>query len=71
MKQLRALATRTLDRLFAPLAPVAGWTARVAVRYGAGLVGGVCVVVGFAKITEPAGWLAAGGLLLMLDRKVP
>lgn len=71
MKRIAAFASRILDRAFAPLAPVAGWTARVAVQFGIGLAGAVCIVVGFTKITEAAGWLAAGALLLALDRKVP
>lgn len=71
MKSLAAYASRTLDRVLTPLAPAAGWTARVAMRFGVGLVGAACVVVGFAQLAEPLGWLAAGALLLLLDRKVP
>lgn len=71
MKRLATVAARILDRVLAPLAPAAGLTARIVVRYGAGLAGATCLVVGFAKLAEPAGWLAAGALLLILDRKVP
>lgn len=71
MKRAAAFATRLLDRALAPLAPAAGWSARVALRYGAGLAGAVCLVVGFAQISVAAGWIVAGGLLLVLDRKVP
>ena len=71
MKRLTTIASRLLNRVLAPLALVAGLTARVALRYGAGLAGAACLVVGFAKVTEAAGWLAAGALLMVLDRKVP
>lgn len=71
MKRARALAARVLDRVLAPFAPAAGFGAKVLLRYGAGLAGAVCLVVGFAKLDERAGWIVAGALLLVLDRKVP
>lgn len=62
---------RTLDVVVAAAAVAAGWSARQLVRYGVGLLGSACVVVGCSLIYAPAAWLAAGALLLALDRKVP
>lgn len=53
------------------LAAAAGLLARLARKYGVGAAGAACVVVGAALIYPPAAWIAAGGFLLALDRKVP
>ncbi len=60
-----------MKRIVGAFAAAAGFVARLLVLYGIGAAAGVCIVVGAALIYAPAAWLAAGGLLLLLDRKVP
>lgn len=55
------------------LAAAAGYVARCATKYGAsapGVGGAGCVVYGLGSAWAPLGWLAAGGFLLMLDRRL-
>lgn len=60
-----------MKRLTGAFAAAAGFCARLIVLYGVGVAAAACIVIGAALIYVPAAWLAAGGLLLLLDRKVP
>lgn len=64
-----ARARKIWDRTTAAVATVAGTVMRGVALSGASIGGAVLISYGLGEIYKPLMWIAAGGFLLLADRK--